>query len=112
MKSKCIIGTILFIGGIALIGFSMYVTQQVEEGQGKVSRAQSKVDQGKGLFSGNPITEEIGKGITGGVQRKIDAGKEEITFYQQVSVWSKIGGIACIVIGLSIFLIPTKKRTR
>ena len=112
MKTKCTTGIILLICGIALIGFSIYVTGQVEEGQGKVTSAQRKVDKGKGLFFGDPITEQIGKGITGQAQKKIDAGKEEIAFYQQVAVWSKMGGIACIIIGLGVFFIPTKKRKR
>ncbi|MGE0669779.1 MAG: hypothetical protein AB7H48_06930 [Parachlamydiales bacterium] len=112
MKTKCTIGTLLLICGIALIGFSMYVTQQVEEGKGKVSSAQSKVDKGKGLFSGNPVSEEIGKGIASGAQRKIDEGQQQIEFYEGVATWTKFGGIACIIIGLGVFFVPTKKGKR
>lgn len=112
MKTKSIIGSLLLICGIALIGFSMYVTSQVEEGKGKVSSAQSKVDKGKGLFSGDPLTEQIGKGLTSGAQKKIDEGKDKIAHYEQVAAWSKAGGIACIIIGLGVFFIPTKKGRR
>ncbi|MBS0652667.1 MAG: hypothetical protein JSR39_03980 [Verrucomicrobia bacterium] len=112
MKTKSIIGSLLLICGIALIGFSMYVTSQVEEGKGKVSSAQSKVNKGKGLFSGDPLSEEIGKGLTSGAQKKIDEGKQQIVYYEGVAYWTKNGGIACIIIGLGVFFIPTKKSKR
>lgn len=106
------IGSLLLICGIALIGFSMYVTKQVEEGKGKVTSAQSKVDKGKGLFSGNPVSEEIGKGLASGAQRKIDEGQQQIEFYEGVASWAKFSGIACIIIGLGVFFVPTKKIRR
>ncbi len=112
MKTKCIVGTTLLICGIALIGFSTYVSRQVEEGKGKVNSAQSKVDKGKGMLPNDPITKELGKGLTRGVQKKIDAGKEQITYYEGVASWSKIGGIACIMVGLGVFFIPSKKGRR
>jgi hypothetical protein len=105
-----LVATLIFVGGIALIGFSMYVTDQVEEGKGKVSSAQSKVNQGRGLFSGNAVSEEIGKGLTSGAQKKIDQGKQDIAYYESVAEWAKIGGIICIVVGLGTFFLRGKKR--
>ena len=110
MKSKKMWPVIIIVIGIISIGFSMYVTKQVEGGKVQVADAQQKVDSSKGLFSGNPVTREVGKGLTGGVQKKINEGKEQIAFYEAVASWTMLGGIACIVIGFGTFFLGKRKK--
>ena len=110
MKRTRVVAIILIICGAALIGFSMYVTKEVEHGKSQVSSAQGKVDKGSGLFSGNPVAQEIGKGVTQGAQKKIDEGQAQINFYEGVASVTMIGGIACIVIGVGAYLFGGKKK--
>ena len=109
MRSKNLKVISCFAIGIALIGVSFFIKNQVEEGNVKVNRAQKQVDQGNSLFSLNPLSKAVGSEITGGAQKKIDAGKEQIAFYEQVVTWTLIGGIAFLVIGTGIVFIPKKK---
>ncbi len=75
MNFKKVVGTVLVIGGVAMIGLGAYIKGQVNEGKEKISSAQEKVDTGNSLFSMSPATKELGKGVTGSAQKKINAGK-------------------------------------
>lgn len=110
MKKKAIFGLVCILLGIGLIGFSMYVNSQVLEGQNKVSHAQKAVDESKGLFSNSPLGGQIGKQITGGAQKKINAGKEQIAFYSNLADLSRIVGIGMIGLGAGILIIGRKKK--
>jgi hypothetical protein len=99
MNSKKIIGIIIGICGIAMILFSIYISNQVGEGKVKASKAQSQVDTGSWLFSQSPATKEVGKALTGAAQSKIDEGQRQITYYEGMAKWLLIGGIGFIVIG-------------
>ncbi len=109
MKFKRILGTVFLIVGIALIGTSFYIKGQVEDGKLKINKAQGQVDQGSSLFNQNPITKQVGKGLTKGAQKKIDAGKDEVSYYEQVAGWTKIGGIVFIVLGLGTLFFSRKR---
>jgi hypothetical protein len=108
---KKVLGAILFLGGIAMILLSMYIKNQVVQGKLEVSDAQSKVDSGNSLFSLNPMAKEVGKTMTGSAQKKINAGQEQISMYEQRAQWLQMGGIALLVLGAGIFFIGGK-RTR
>ncbi|MBY0529595.1 MAG: hypothetical protein K2P51_05330 [Rhabdochlamydiaceae bacterium] len=111
MNKKKLIGTIVFILGVCLIGISMYITSEVNQGKIKINRAQEQVDQGGSLFSMNPVAKEIGKGITGSAQRKIDEGKSQVVEYEAIARMAQISGIILIVLGLGlVFLGKPSKR--
>jgi hypothetical protein len=110
MGWKRIVGIIIILCGFGLIGLSMYITEEVQKGKVQVSEAQRKVDRGTGLFSLSPITEEIGKGITGDAQSKINEGIRMIGEYEDVARWSMIGGIACLVLGTGVVIFGGRRK--
>jgi LPXTG-motif cell wall-anchored protein len=106
---KKFLGIILAIGGIAMIVFSFYIKSQVAEGKAKASSAQSTVDKGTWLFSQNPISKEVGKGLTNPIQKQIDEGESQISYYENMATWLLIGGIGVLIIGGAVVLISRKK---
>lgn len=109
MKSKRTFGILLCIVGIALILFSMYIKGETDAGRKKISSAQKQVDTGKKLFSLNPVSEQVGKGLTGTVQRRIDRGREEVVQYEDLAFWFQVGGAVLIVIGIGVIWTGRKK---
>lgn len=112
MKTLRVIGILIVIAGIACIFFSNYITTQVNEGEIQIEQGQKKIDQSSGLFSKSPYTKMIGKGITSSGQKKIDAGKEQVSYYEQLASTLKTVGIVGIIVGagLTIFTFFGKKR--
>ncbi|MBS0625180.1 MAG: hypothetical protein JSS32_03945 [Verrucomicrobia bacterium] len=110
MNSKQITGIVLVLAGVAMLLTSQYIKSQVLEGKQQISSAQKKVDTANQLFSVNPVSKEVGKGLTGGAQRKIDEGRGEVAHYEQVAQVLNIGGIGAIIVGGVIFLLGRKKR--
>jgi len=109
MNVKKIAGIILLISGIAMILFSVYITNQVAEGKAKISNAQNTVDKGSSLFSTNPISKQIGKVFMNSAQSQIDAGQSQIVYYEGLSGWLLVGGIGFIVLGGSALLFLRKQ---
>lgn len=105
MSTKRIIGIVLMVLGIASLFVSNYITEQVKEGNLKIARGQKSVDQGNKLFSMTPATKEIGKGVTGSAQRKIDSGREQVRDYEAIAQRLFIGGIIVIVLGAGTFAV-------
>ena len=103
MSSRRIIGVISVVIGIVLVLVSMNINKQVEEGRGRVSSAQKKVDQGKQLFELAPRTKPVGEIITDSAQRKIDQGRLDIAKYENMSKWFLFGGIFLIIFGAVLF---------
>lgn len=112
MNIRRALGILVLIGGIVLIFISNYIKGQVEEGNLKISSAEQKVQQGNKLFSYNPLSQQVGKQITGSAQKKINAGKEQVSYYTQLADNLQIGGIVLIVLGIIIVVIPRKKSKR
>lgn len=110
MSWKRIVGIIFILGGIALLLISKYITEQVEDGKKQISSAQKKVDQGSTLFSLSPYTKGVGEELTGSAQKKIDAGKQEVAYYEAVAGQLKVGGIACLVVGGILFIFGRKAK--
>lgn len=102
---------IALIGVMSLIG-SMYIKQQVEEGKGKVGKAEKKIEQGKTLFSLSPATKEVGKGISGAAEKKIGEANEQIAYYSRLANQLQIGGIIFLILGGGMVFIATKKKRR
>lgn len=107
MTIKRILGIIVCIGGIALIFISKYISAQVEAGKLEISSAEQKVGKGKALFGLTPYTKDLGNQmVINPAEKKIQAGKEEIAYYEVLANRLMMGGIAAIVVGAAIFLIP------
>lgn len=109
---KRILGVVLILGGVALMLFSNYILNQVAEGKEKISNAETQVQRGNSLFSMNPVAKEVGKGLTNGVQKKIDAGKQQVGYYEELAGKMRMGGIGAIVLGLVLVLLSFQKKKK
>ena len=100
-----ILGILILLAGVVCIYFSNYITTQINEGKVKVEKGEKTIEQSNSLFSLNPYTKQVGKGLSSSAQKKINAGKEEIAHYEQVAHMLKVSGIAGIIVGagLTIF---------
>jgi hypothetical protein len=107
---KRVFAIVVFIVGVAMVGGAYYINTQVAEGKLQVSSAEKKVDQGKTLFSLNPVSKEIGDQITKSADRKIDKAKEEISYYAGLAQNLQIGGIVLIVIGIGFFIFAGRSK--
>jgi len=107
-----IIGVILVLAGAASFCLSLYIEQKVAQGTIKVEKAEKAVQTGDKLFSLTPVGKEIGKGITDSANKKIGEGKELIAQYAEKAEQLKVGGIILAVVGLVLFFIPKKRRSR
>ncbi|HSX37544.1 MAG TPA: hypothetical protein VLE95_01800 [Chlamydiales bacterium] len=113
MNIKKIIGIIVFIAGIALLLISHHITKQIEQGQQQISSGESSVARGKQLFGLNPYSKAIGDAaVVHPAEEKINAGKEEITYYQGIATTAKVGGILFVSAGIIIFLFPFLKKKK
>jgi hypothetical protein len=113
MNLKRIIGILICIGGIVLIFVSIYITTQVESGKLQISSAESKVSTGKTLFGLTPVTKEAGNQLFfNSAEGQINAGKEEVAYYESLASILKIVGIIAIVVGLGVIFIPFGRKKR
>lgn len=107
MNLKRIIGILICIGGVVMLFISNHIKNEVESGKMQISSAESQVSQGKTLFGLNPVTKTIGdQAVFNSAQNKINAGKEEVAYYESLAHQLQIGGIIAIIIGIGIALIP------
>ncbi len=100
-----IVGILVVIAGIGCIFFSNYITTQVNEGKIKIEKGQQKIDQSSGLFSSNPYTKPLGKGITSSGQKKIDEGKQQVSYYEGLAATLKTSGIVGIIVGAGLVIV-------
>ncbi len=100
---------VLILIGLGLVGGSMYIQSQVDEGKVKIKKAEKAVGQGNALFSLNPVAKEFGKGLTDSAQKKIDEGKDQIGSYTQLADRLKISGIVLALIGVGLFFVRKKR---
>jgi hypothetical protein len=107
---KKIIGIIVFVAGVALLCTSYYIKDQVEEGKGQIKSAQKKVNTANKLFSLTPETKQLGQGATNSAQKQIDAGKQQVGYYEDLAGKLQIGGIVLMVVGVGIIFIGGKKK--
>lgn len=110
MHKNKIISLVVVVIGLAALGTSRYIMSQVDQGKEQVEQAQKFVDKGNALFSTNSVTKEVGKGITGGVQKKINKGSREIAKYERLANQLRVGGIILIIAGGVFFFMNRKKR--
>jgi len=112
LNYKKILALVMLLGGIVMICISLYIKSEIEQGNLKISSAQSKVNQGNSLFSMSPYTKSMGQSMTGGAQKKINAGKAQIQYYTELAEQLQIGGIVLIVLSGGLFLISGKKKKK
>ncbi len=110
MGTLRIIGIVILLGGVAMLGFSSYIKHRVEEGKTEIAGAEKSVDQGNQLFSLNPVAKEIGKGLSGMAEKKINKGKQDVAEYEELAGWLQIGGIIAIVLGALVVIFGKKRR--
>ncbi len=110
MSSKKIAGLVVAALGAILLVFSYYIAEQVTEGRMKIDRAQGQVNTVNSLFSLSPATKDVGRGLTGSAQRKIDAGSLDVAEYSALAHKLQLGGIVLIIVGIGILVFYGKKR--
>lgn len=109
MKFKKILSPSLIIIGIILFVFGSYISQQVKQGEQKISRAEAGVNQTCNLTKINPYTHKIGKIFTHPIRKKISEGKKSADHYKTVAFYLHLGGIIIFLLGfLSLILIKKK----
>lgn len=104
MKKKKSFGVILIVLGLVLFGFAHYIKQQVAAGTLQVVSAQKGLNAGKGLFNLAPGGDKVGSAVTSPIQRKIDDGKGEISYYTNLANGLQILGIVCVAGGIFVFV--------
>lgn len=109
MGLKKYFSAIVFLVGILMVGGSFYIKKQVAEGKIQVSDAERSVRQGKALFSLNPVSKQIGEGLTRSADRKIASAKDEIQYYTNLAQLLLVGGIVLIVVGAGMFVLKRKR---
>ena len=112
MGGKKILGIALIIIGAVLLLFSDYIATQVAVGKSQIESAQGKVNTTNAIFSGSRYTKPIGNVFTGGAQKKIDAGQQEVDRYEAMSHNLKIVGIISIVCGGILFAFSLYKKKK
>jgi hypothetical protein len=110
MNGKRVFGFVVLIGGIVLMVLSSYIKTQVEQGKMDIASGQEKVDMGNSLFSLNPVTKELGKGVTSSAQNRINQGRLDVTEYEMIAGWLKVGGIVLIVLGAAVVVFGRSKK--
>jgi hypothetical protein len=100
---------ILVVIGIAMVGFAYYINAQVADGKLKVSSAEESVSRGKSLFSGSPVSKQVGEGLFSGADKKIANANEEIAYYENLAQTLQIVGWICIVVGLGLFFVGRRQ---
>lgn len=111
MNLKKIIAIIVFVVGLGMIGGSMYIKNQVEQGKLQVASAEEKLSQGKTLFSLNPVAKQIGEGISSAADRKIAGANRDIAYYSNLAQQLLVGGIVLVVIGAALFAFSFKTKS-
>jgi hypothetical protein len=110
MNVKKMIAVIMVLVGVVMVGGALYIKDQVAKGKLKVASAERKVEQGKGLFSINPVSKEIGDQVTQSADRKISSAKLEISNYEALAQDLQWGGIILIVVGAGFFIFLRRKK--
>lgn len=99
-----IFGFLILIAGIVCLFISNYIMEQVNEGKLQVAAGEKKVQQGQQMFSGNPLSEQIGGALTNSANKKIAKGKQQIGYYENVANNFENAGYIGIIVGAGFVL--------
>ncbi len=106
---KAIFGIVLIVVGAILLFFSNYIADQVMAGKLQIQRGQQTVDTTNSLFSASPTTKPIGQALTSSGQRRIDAGRAEVSKYESLARTFQIAGVVFIVAGIGLLILSRRK---
>jgi hypothetical protein len=109
MNKKRILGIIILVVGVSLVVSSFYIKSRVSSGREEIAQAEKTVKRGKQLFSLNPTTKEIGKGLTDSADRKIQEGSAKADRYEIIALWFQISGGVFIVVGGYLIFVRRKE---
>ena len=107
---KKVLSISLLIIGAACYGFSIYIDDQVLQGQTQIKDAQKKVKQVDSLLSVSPYTKPVGEGIKEAAKGQIAKGQKEIAYYTDLSSNLKTGGMVTIILGSIMALFAFRKK--
>ena len=88
---------------------SNYIAQQVEEGKAQIHSAEKNVSTTSSILSLNPMTDQIGQGISKAANKKIAAGKQDVAKYEALASKLKIAGMVLIAIGIGIVILGRRR---
>jgi uncharacterized membrane protein YiaA len=91
MKPKKIIGIVAIVIGAIILLLGLYARNRVAEARGNVQSASS-------LFPNNPVDKQI----SGSLEKQIGA-------YDSPVMWTIVGGIAIVIIGIGTLMRKGKK---
>ena len=112
LNFKQVIGLLAIVLGVALIVFVFYGKGKILEGKEEIASGKKSVKSTQQLFSWNPISKQVGQGLTSGAEKKIAAGELTIEQYETLFMWCQYGGIALIVVGAGLILFCRTYRRR
>lgn len=111
MNRRQIFAVIMVIVGVGMIIFSNYIADQVTEGKLRIARGEKQIKQTETLFSLNPVSKEVGKTLLSPGEKEIAQGKVEVSEYERVVSYLRIGGAVLMVLGfIVLFTGKSKKR--
>jgi hypothetical protein len=107
---KRILGIVICLCGLALIGASFYIHNQVAEGRGQIAAGQQKIDRTNKLFSITPQTKDVGSTLTKSGQERVNAGTMEADQYEALANKLQIAGIALVIVGAGIAILCGRRK--
>lgn len=111
MPLKRILGIAAIIVGLILFATAQYIKSRIAAGEEVISSAQGSVDRMSRLFSLNPVSKEVGRGITSSAKKQIEQGEQTISSYSVLAGRLQIGGILLTAAGI-VLLFLSRKRTK
>ena len=106
MNVRRIIGLILVLAGIGGLYYANIQQARIDQG---AAEGQRKIDKGKRMFQGNPVTEAFGESVASSAERKMGG---IIAGYEQQVQMLKMGSIGVIVIGAAMLIFCSNKERR
>jgi hypothetical protein len=109
MDAKRIFAIALIVVGAIMLFFSHYIAERVAEGRLQIASGQRQVNTLDSAFSHSEYTKPVGGFITGGAQRKIDAGRADADQYESMAHKLQFGGVVLIIIGAGMLFIGRRR---
>lgn len=110
MNWKQLLGAAAIVVGVIFLFLAHSIDVRLQEGRAEISRGESQVNQGRRLFSGSPVSKEVGNQLLfNSADKKIAEGKEAIQTYSILAGQLKIGGILLIIGGICVIYFFRRK---
>jgi hypothetical protein len=105
MRVLRVFAVLLAIGGISAFFLGDYITKQVGAGKEQIAEGQTKVNRIRKLSALSPYTRDVGGMVADSGQKKIEAGKKEVSEYEDLTETIYLGSYAAFGLGVLLFLI-------